>query len=392
MHLILPAIIQIILDILLTIFLPSIKLYDSQYYEQIIKNHCNINIDLYDNIHTCYYENNYLIEEFLDELNPFYSLHLVLLILAIILVSISLLLLIVSIVYKCKEESSKCFIYFLIIMCFIIIFTNLVLSLIILAKMNKARTNGEIVGIFDTIKSIIVKTTLIIASQLLFAIFQIVMACAKFKSKKNESNENHRSHQIYTPKSTRVNNYVNTDTNPTTTRVINVRRETNMISSLRSIVSNEVYSNLNTYISTGKLLFIDYIKFYKEMKFDGLTSYEEIKKETFGIVMGLCDLLKEEGNQISETLIRLMLLNDTKDLSYFYLLILYLYPLIFLVIKLKINEGIYKRSYPIVITNVLTVLEQLESHFERDINGNIRQTFRYTRQINKATLLRCIKG
>jgi hypothetical protein len=76
MHLILPAIIQIILDILLTIFLPSIKLYDSQYYEQIIKNHCNINIDLYDNIHTCYYESNYFIEEFLDELKPSYILHL----------------------------------------------------------------------------------------------------------------------------------------------------------------------------------------------------------------------------------------------------------------------------------------------------------------------------
>ena len=203
MHLIIPAIIQIILDTLLTIFLPSIKQYDSQYYEQIIKNHCDIYIDLYDNIQTCYSESNYFIEEFLDELNPSSSLHFVLLVLAIILVFISLLLLIVSIVYKCKEESSKCLIFFLIIMCFIIIFTNLVMSMIILVKVNKARTKGEIVGVSDKIQSSIDKTTLIIASQLLFAIFQIVMACVKFKSKKNESNENHRSHHIYTPTSTK---------------------------------------------------------------------------------------------------------------------------------------------------------------------------------------------
>ncbi len=84
-----------------------------------------------------------------------------------------------------------------------------------------------------------------------------------------------------------------------------------------------------------------------------------------------------------------LLLNGVDDI--FYLLVLYLYPLILLIIKLKINEGVYKKSYQIVTTNVFTVLEQLESHFERDINGNIRQTFRYTRQINKATLLRCLK-
>ena len=100
------------------------------------------------------------------------------------------------------------------------------------------------------------------------------------------------------------------------------------------------------------------------------------------ILKVLCYLLKEEGNQISETL-KMMLLNDIDDI--FYLLVLYLYPLILLVIKIKINEGVYKMSYQIVTTNVFTVLEQLESHFERDINSNIRKIFRYRRQINRAT-------
>ena len=52
--------------------------------------------------------------------------------------------------------------------------------MIILVKVNKARTKGEIVGVSDKNKSSIVKTILIITSQLLFAIFQIVMACVKF--------------------------------------------------------------------------------------------------------------------------------------------------------------------------------------------------------------------
>ena len=52
--------------------------------------------------------------------------------------------------------------------------------IVIIRRVNKERTKGEIVGISDKNKSSIVKTILIITSQLLFAIFQIVMACVKF--------------------------------------------------------------------------------------------------------------------------------------------------------------------------------------------------------------------
>ena len=52
--------------------------------------------------------------------------------------------------------------------------------IIIIRRVNKERTKGEIVGVSDKNKSSIVKTILIITSQLLFAIFQIVMACVKF--------------------------------------------------------------------------------------------------------------------------------------------------------------------------------------------------------------------
>ncbi len=78
MHLILPAIVQIILN----------------------------------NIQTCYYESIYFIEVFLHELEPSSSLHFVILILVINPVFIFLLLLIVSIVYEESRNCRKCSILF----------------------------------------------------------------------------------------------------------------------------------------------------------------------------------------------------------------------------------------------------------------------------------------
>ena len=63
-----------------------------------------------------------------------------------------------------------------------------------------------------------------------------------------------------------------------------------------------------------------------------------------------------------------------------------------LIIKIKIQERIYKRSQMAVATNVITVLESLERNIERDVDGNIRQTFRYRRQIKRSTLINFING
>ena len=116
---------------------------------------------------------------------------------------------------------------------------------------------------------------------------------------------------------------------------------------------------------------------------------ENITKEILDIIIKLCEITTDNGDETPAKIVGLYLLQRDED--YLFLLVLYLFPLIMMIIKIKIELGIYKKSYQIVTNNVIIVLEQLERNVESDIDGNLRETFRYRRQINRNILINLIR-
>ena len=194
--------------------------------------------------------------------------------------------------------------------------------------------------------------------------------------------------QVYIPSpSTNNNNYQNNFRSTTSRNNINTNQEqvevrvtntNNHIILLFNILPKEVYENLKSFIEQGKEKTIKLIAFYLEMRFVGLTTEESISNEIAGIVVGVAKILSDVfDDRVAKACLEL----GTED--YIMLLMHYAFPFIILVIKLKIEKGIYRRSVDIAHVNVIQMLTQVQRRIELDEQGNIRISFRINRRINQ---------
>ena len=70
------------------------------------------------------------------------------------------------------------------------------------------------------------------------------------------------------------------------------------------------------------------------------------------------------------------------------LLLHYIFPFIVAVIKMKIEKGLYKRSSDYSQINIVQVLTKIERKIELDEQGNIKLSFRISKQVNQISLER----
>ena len=116
------------------------------------------------------------------------------------------------------------------------------------------------------------------------------------------------------------------------------------------------------------------------MQFVGFTSGDDIINEITSIVVMVSVLLSEV---FEDPVAKVLLQSKTEE--NIMLLMHYTFPLIIEVIKLKIEKGIYRRNN-IIRVNLVQVLTQVERNIIRDEQGNIRLSFRVSRQVNQSSL------
>ena len=243
-------------------------------------------------------------------------------------------------IYKDKNTMKKA-ISAITIISFLLIIINWILSLAIVAKVNKLRKDDDNFGITNVIKNGIVKVILILTVDLIIGFIQTFILFSKQCEKTNTYNSS-----SYTPtvrviysNNTNTNNYQVNTVSTTRTNVIMVKKEKQYIISLRRVLSNEVYSNLKANIEKGKIILLALINYFEDMKFEGLTEEESILEEIARIVNLLSILLHSVGDEVTKICISYIQDDDALGL-----LIQYLFPLILRVIKLKIEKGVYRRS------------------------------------------------
>jgi hypothetical protein len=375
MFLIVLSFIEFIFKILIFVYLPKKSHYEYDYiYEQYRKN---------STFEYCYSYCDY----FEVQLKKSKNTNQAILGFVIILVIIVILRIILCIVYKCqnyKEDSLVTTIRLSAFISSVFIIISWILSLAIVAKVNKLRKNEkDYFGVTNTLKKNIVNTILILTADIIISIIE-VGAAADYKAETSRPSSytptvRYRYNNTNTNSSTN-NNYQSNTVTTTRTNVIVVRHEKQYIVSLQRVLPNEIYSNLKDYIEKGKIILVALIKFYEEMKFEGLTDNQSITDEIIRIILVLSVLLDKMGDEVTKICIQFS--HDSDALA---LLIQYLFPLIVRVIKLNIEKGIYRRCQR-TTSEQIVVLTQLERTIERDEDGNVRQTFRFRQQVSQASL------
>lgn len=157
-------------------------------------------------------------------------------------------------------------------------------------------------------------------------------------------------------------------------------RQSQSIIRLRSVLSSTIYLNLNYYAERGKAMLVDLIGFYLDMYFDGFTNTETITKEITNNITILASFLVSSGDEVAKICL------ESNEEDAICLLLYYLFPFIISLIKIKIEKGIYQRTYPVATVNQIRILTQLERRIEIDERGNITESFRYRKQISQTTL------
>ena len=375
MFLIVLAFIELIFYVLVFLYLPKKSHYEYDYLSEEFRKNSTFN---YCGWYCEYFEEN--LKTTKNENQALLGFLIILLILVVVRI-------ISCIVCKCKNYKEKPIIFTIRLSASIsslLIIISWILSLAIIAKVNKLRKKGrDYYGVTNALKKNIVNAILILTADMIIGLIEVCISFSNYEVEKyNPPN--------YTP--TVRNRYINTtntntnyqiNTISTTTRIntIVVKQEKQYIVSLQRVLPNEVYSNLKDYIEKGKLILVALIKFYEEMKFEGLTDNQSITDEIIRIILVLSVLLGQMGDEVTKICIQFS--HDTDALA---LLIQYLFPLIVRVIKLNIEKGVYRRCQR-TTSEQIVVLTQLERKIERDEDGNIKQTFRFRQQVSQASLV-----
>ena len=119
------------------------------------------------------------------------------------------------------------------------------------------------------------------------------------------------------------------------------------------------------------------------MKFDGLTDKDSIINEISLLVTMVGKVFSDIFN---DNIVKALLESNSED--YIMLLLHYIFPFIVAVIKIKIEKGIYKRSNDLSQINIVQVLTKIERKIELDEQGNIKLSFRISKQVNQISLER----
>lgn len=187
----------------------------------------------------------------------------------------------------------------------------------------------------------------------------------------------------YSGNNTTSRNYINANNNNLTNRKesTQVRAANNHIVLLSNILPPQIYENIKSFIQQGKEKLIELIKFFMDMKFDDLTTENNITNEISGIILGVGKVL---GDDFDDKIAKALFESGSED--HIMLLLHYAFPFIVTVIKLKIEKGIYKRSTDVAQINLIQVLTQIERKIDLDEQSNIKLSFRVNRQINESSL------
>jgi len=380
MFLIISAFIELIFYILIIYCIPKKNNYEYEYMSQQYKeDYYNLKFYSFDSL--CFY--------LVQNLDSSKKSNQAIIGMSIILFCLVFFKIILSICNKCiykDENTMKKAISAIIIISFLLIIISWILSLAIVAKVNKLRKDDDNSGITNAIKNGIVKVIIILTADLIIGFIQTFISISKHCEKtytNNSSSYTPTARVIYT--NTNTNNYQTNTVSTTRTNVIMVKKEKKYIISLQRVLSNEVYSNLKANIEKGQIILLALIKYFEDMKFEGLTDEESIMEEIARIVNLLSILLHAAGDEVTK--ICIAYIHDDDALA---LLIQYLFPLILRVIKLKIEKGVYRRSIRTTSEQII-FLTRIEQTIERDENGNIRQTLRFRQQVSNASLINLLK-
>lgn len=370
-------IIGIIFQIISIIILPRKKYYEYDYLYSKFKSK---NYDFDDFFYNYYDYKLYFIELIENKIHRAKNLNQT--VLAFIIICLIFLIGIIVLFLYYKYEKDKTLINLLLSFNIIFNFINWCIALAIVAKINKVRKKFDEYKLTNKIKSGIVVVIVILTANIILYFINI----AFYDEIKTNS-----------PPPRTVTNYIPTYTQrettgqaiqsiPTTqritrqttsrTQVIHVQKQAQYLIRLKSVVSSDIYSKIKEYVERGKVLLTSLMRFYIEMKFIGFTSEDSIINEIKNTVAFLGVVLKNMGDDVARICM------ETEDENALFLLIYYIFPLIILVIRLKIEKGIYRK--PITIT---TREIQLLTSLERDNEGNVRATFRFNQQISQTTLL-----
>ena len=264
-----------------------------------------------------------------------------------------------------------------------IVFINWCMAISIIPKLAKIREDKLTIEMTNGLRSDVIWVIIFYSFSYIFIFFQCCLLEIWDKICKNNSSPSPNTYVT----TYQIRNYdPSPSRNITTNRNITLRSEIIQIrttnNSLRNVLPTQIYENLKYFIEQGEMKTKALIEFFINMKFDGLTTDESITNELISIIIGVARALSDVcGDNIAKAL----LLAGTDE--HLMLLMHYAFPVIVGVIKLKIEKGVYKKTYTNNNINLIHQLTQVERRIERDEEGNIKISFRVSRQINQASLI-----
>jgi hypothetical protein len=270
------------------------------------------------------------------------------------------------------------------------LFINWCMSISIIPKLNKIRGDGYNNKLTDDIKARIIGIICLYSLCYIYIILQynvehMVEKCTKEEKPKNTVEGNPRS--IIALRIRNDDNNINTTSrnNITTNMENNNITTTNRIVLLSNILPEQIYRNIRTFIELGKAKLLILAGFFIEMKFDGLTDRDSIIKEISELVIIVGKIL---GDVFNDKIAKALLESGSEDSLM--LLLHYIFPFVVAVIKSKIEKGIYKKSADLSQANFVQVLTQIERKIELDEQGNIKLSFRISKQVSQVPLERLL--
>ena len=291
---------------------------------------------------------------------------------------------ITAIYNKCKSSSVNSAIRYIrasVILGFFIVIANIVLIFIVLNKIKKMYSDIEdAVIVTDSMKENLKILLYILCGDIILFIIQICVAFKKYQIG-DIVTPLHPGEEVKPLQTTGSNNGENRINSVTSrSNVIFVRQKKNFKTLLKEVLPEEVSSNLDNYIERGKSLIVDLANFYSEMNFEGLTEKDPIINEINNIIMQLSELFLKTGDQIVK-----ICFENIEEHEAVWFLLQYLFPFVLMVIKLKIEKGIY-RKHQETTNNHIVILAQLERTIERDENGNERHVFRIRQNVSQSSI------
>ena len=276
----------------------------------------------------------------------------------------------------------------------IFLFINWCMSISIIPKLNKVRGDGYNNKLTDNIKARIIGVIILYSFCYVYIFIQYFIEDILEKCEDCGKEEKPRITTTEKPRYTIALRVNNDNDNITTTRNITTNAQnaetsqaitTNRVILLSNVLPEQVYRNIKSFIELGKAKLIMLTGFFIEMKFDGLTDRDSIINEISLLVVMVGKILTEV---FDDRIAKALLESGSED--HIMLLLHYIFPFIIAVIKMKIEKGYYKRSSDLSQINLVQVLTKIERKIELDEQGNIKLSFRISKQVNQVPLERLL--